>query len=183
MRIILWSIITFLGLVVGAQAKCEATAKAAWASAKKYGFTLEAHAVGPSCANSAIVLLVVDDKDVVQWSTTRLAYQNAMFQDGIRDNASMNAALANWLDQGLGTKPQTASDLPEWKYGKDQAEREGDGEFGFFAGHDVTQAFYQSAREENQPVFCFVQGIESTSCIAAAGPQGIYELGGFTFPG
>jgi hypothetical protein len=183
MRIVLWSMISLFGLVGAAHAKCEAMAQAPWASAQKYSFTLEAHAVGPDCANSAIVLLVVDDKGVVQWSTTRLAYQNLMFQEGIKDNASMQAALAAWLAQGLETKPQMASDLPEWKVGKDQAERDGDGEFGFFAGPDVRQDFYTSVRKENQPLFCFVQGIESTSCIAAAGPQSIYELGGFTFPG
>jgi hypothetical protein len=183
MRILLWSMISLLGLVVGAHAKCEASAQAPWAAAKKYSFTLEAHAVGPNCANSAIVLLVVDKKGVVQWSTTRLAYQNLMFQDGIKDNASMQTALTEWLAQGLETKPQMASDLPEWKLGKDQAEREGDGEFGFYAGPDVTRDFYKSVQEENQPLFCFVQGIESTSCIAAAGPQSIYDIGGFTFPG
>ncbi len=171
------------GLLAEAHANCEAMAKAPWASAKKYDFTLEAHAVGPDCAKSAVVLLVLDNKGVVQWSTTRLAYQNAMFQEGTTDNATMKAALAAWLSQGLETKPRTAKDLPEWKVGKDQAERDGDGEFGFFAGDEVSPDFYRSVREENQPLFCFVQGIESTSCIAAAGPQSIYEIGGFTFPG
>lgn len=172
-----------LGSVIDAQARCEAVVKAPWASAQKYKLSLEAHAVGPVCKDSAVVLLVLDDNGVVQWSTTRLAYQNLMFQEGITDNTSMKIALANWLNQGLETKPQSAKDLPEWKLGKDQAEREGDGEFGFFADGEVSPDFYLSVREENQPLFCFVQGIESTSCIAAAGPQSIYELGGFTFPG
>jgi hypothetical protein len=175
--------IVFLGFANETRANCEATATAAWMSAKRYNFTLEAHALGPNCANSAIVLLVLDDKGVVQWSTTRLAYQNAMFQEGATDNPSMKAALLTWLNQGLDTKPQTTKDLPDWKIGKDQAERDGDGQFGFFAGDEVSPDFYRNARDENQPVFCFVQGIESTSCIAAAGPQSIYELGGFTFPG
>lgn len=178
-----WLVMALLGSVAEAHANCEAMAKVPWSSAQKYGLTLEAHAVGPTCANSAVVLLVVDGKGVVQWSTTRLAYQNLMFQEGITDNASMKSALAAWLSQGLETKPQTAKELPDWKAGKDQAEREGDGEFGFFAAPDVSRDFYISLREENQPLFCFVQGIESTSCVAAAGPQSIYEIGGFTFPG
>lgn len=178
-----WTAMALLGFVIEANANCGAMAKAPWTSAKKYNFTLEAHAVGPNCANSAVVLLVLDSKGVVQWSTTRLAYQNAMFQDGIKDNASMQAALSSWLNQGLDIKPQMAKDLPEWKIGKDQAEREGDGEFGFYAGPDVSRDFYTSVRDENQPLFCFIQGIESTSCIAAAGAQSIYEIGGFTFPG
>jgi hypothetical protein len=183
MRLFAYFAIAYVGLVAGAHAKCEAMAKAPWTSAKQFKFTLEAHAVGPSCADGAVVLLVIDDKGIVQWSTTRLSHQNAMFQEGVTDNASMTTALAGWLAQGLETKPQVAKDLPYWKLGKDQAEREGDGEFGFFASPDVTRDFYISVRDENQPVFCFVQGIESTSCIEAAGPQNIYELGGFTFPG
>lgn len=177
------AVLVYLGFVFPAQANCMASAQAPWASAQKYNFTLEAHAVGPDCAKSAIVLLVLEQKGVVQWSTTRLAHQNLMFQDGVTDNASMKAALAAWLNQGLETKPQSATDLPEWKKDKDQPEREGDGEFGFYGAQDVDRNFYLSVREENQPLFCFVQGVESTSCIAAAGPQSIYEIGGFTFPG
>jgi hypothetical protein len=175
--------LALFGFAIEANAKCESTAVAPWTSAKQYNFTLEAHAVGPNCASGVVVLLVVDDKGVVQWSDTRLAQQNLMFQEGITDNASMKKALAAWLAQGLGTKPQTTKDLPDWKPGQIQAEREGDGEFGFYAAQDVTQDFYSRAREKNQPLFCFVQGIESTSCIAAAGPQSISEIGGFTFPG
>jgi hypothetical protein len=182
MRIALIAL-AFFGFVIEAQAKCEAMAEAPWASAKKYGLILEAHAVGPNCASGVLVLLVVDDKSVVQWSDTRLAQQNLMFQEGITDNASMKKALAAWLAQGLETKLQTAKDLPDWKPGQKQAEREGDGEFGFYAAEDVTQDFYIRVRQENQPIFCFVHGIESTSCITVAGPKRIYEMGGFTFPG
>jgi hypothetical protein len=175
--------VAMFGFVAEAKAQCEASASAPWASAKNYGLMVEAHAVGPVCATAALVLSVVDSKGVVLWSTTRLAHQNAMFAEGVSDNAGMKAALAAWLAQGLDTKPQSTMDLPEWKPGQDQAEREGDGEFGFYAGPDVTQEAYAVARAANQPVFCFVQGIESTSCIAASGPDSFYDIGGFTFPG
>lgn len=166
-----------------AHSDCAEMVRMPWASAKKFGFTLEAHAIGPNCATSAVVILVVDDKGVVQWSTTRMAQQNAMFAEGVSDGASMKAALKNWLEQGLESKPQEAKDLSVWKAGAEQAEREGDGEFGFYASESTSQEFYMDIRKENQPLFCFVQGIESTSCIAAAGPTAIYEIGGFTFPG
>jgi hypothetical protein len=166
-----------------ANAACSEMVRLPWASAKKFNFTLEAHALGPNCAASAIVLLVVDAKGVVQWSTTRLAQQNAMFAEGVSNGASMKAALKNWLEQGLESKPQEANDLPVWKAGAEQAEREGDGEFGFYASESTSQEFYMDIRKENQPLFCFVQGIESTSCIAAAGTASISEIGGFTFPG
>lgn len=166
-----------------ALADCNEMVRLPWASAKKFKLTLEAHALGPKCATGTIVLLVVDEKGAVQWATTRQAKENLMFQDGITDGPTMKKALKEWLAQGQGTKPQEAKDLPVWKYGKERPEREGDGEFGFYAGDEVTQDFYESVRKENQPLFCFVQGIESTSCIAAAGPASIYDLGGFTFPG
>lgn len=183
MRFFAFIILAFFGALAEAHADCNAFAKAPWTSAKTYNLTLEAHAVGPNCANSAVVMLVVDRKGVVQWSTTRLAYQNLMFIDGLKDNATMKAALAQWLEQGLSSGPQQGKDLPDWKAGKDQAERDGDGEFGFTAASDVSREYYLEVREKNQPMFCFVQGVESTSCITASGPSSISELGGFSFPG
>jgi hypothetical protein len=169
--------------ITDARAECVAKANVVWQSAKAFDLSLEAHAVGTNCATSAVILLVTDAKGAVQWSTTRLAQENALFREGITDDTSMQKALKNWLAEGNGVGPKSTKEMPEWKPNKEQAEREGDGEFGFYAGEDVTQDFYQSAREENQPLFCFVQGVESTSCIGAAGPTAIYEIGGFTFPG
>jgi hypothetical protein len=166
-----------------ASADCAAKISVPWKSAKALGLTLEARAVGPTCASGAVVLLVLDAKGQAQWSTTRIANQNAFFMDGITDNASMQAALKNWLAEGEGTGPNFSKDLPDWKAGAEQAEREGDGEFGFFAGEGVDREYYMNIRKENQPLYCFVQGIESTTCIAAGGSTSINEIGGFTFPG
>lgn len=183
MRKILFAFVLLFSTAGIANAECAEKVQMPWASAKKFNFTLEAHAIGPNCSTSAIVLLVVDGKGVVQWSTTRQAQHNAMFQDGIAGGAVMKAALKNWLAQGLQFKPREARDLPVWNVGAEQAEREGDGEFGFYPAADVSQEFYMSVRSENQPLLCFVQGMESTSCIAAAGPASVHEIGGFTFPG
>jgi hypothetical protein len=122
----------------------------------------------------------MDAKDDVQWSTTRLAQQNAIFIDGITDDASMTAALTTWVEQG---QPLSTSELPDWKAGAEQPDREGDGEFGFFVGPETSREFYLETRRNNQPLFCFVQGVESTSCITATGSDAIHEIGGFTFPG
>jgi hypothetical protein len=175
----------FAGLLLvtaagSASADCTAKVEVPWASAKQFGLTLAAHAVGPNCAKSAVVLLVLDDKRNVQWSTTRLAQQNAIFMDGITDDASMTAALKIWVEQ---RKPQSTSELPDWKSGTDRPEREGSGEFGYYTSEGTTRDYYLETRRKAHPLFCFVQGIESTSCIAAVGSDNIYETGGFTFPG
>jgi hypothetical protein len=177
--------ITVTGLLLlaftgSAVADCGAKIEVTWASAKKYNLTLAAHAVGPNCASSAVVLLVMDSKRDVQWSTTRLAQQNAIFMEGITDDASMTAALKTWVEQD---QPLSTSELPDWKAGAEQPEREGDREFGFFIGPETSREFYLETRRNNQPLFCFVQGVESTSCITATGSNSIYEIGGFTFPG
>jgi hypothetical protein len=163
-----------------ASADCTAKMEVPWASAKQFGLSLAAHAVGPNCATSAVVLLVMDDKRNVQWSTTRLAQQNAIFMDGITDDASMLAALKIWIGQN---QAETTSKLPDWKAGAERPEREGDGEFGFTPEEGTTREYYLEIRSKDQPLFCFVQGIESTSCIAATRPNNIYEIGGFNFPG
>jgi hypothetical protein len=169
-----------LAFTSSAVADCAATIEVPWASAEKYSLTLAAHAVGPNCATSAVVLLVMDAKGDVQWSTTRLAQQNAVFLEGITDDASMTAALKNWVAQN---QAQSTAELPDWKAGDERPVREGDGEFGFFVSDETSREFYLEIRRNNQPLFCFVQGVESMSCIAAAGSNNIYEIGGFTFPG
>jgi hypothetical protein len=173
------------GLMMGAAAgsavaDCAAKVEVPWTSAKQYGLSLAAYAVGPNCATSAVVLVVLDAKRDVQWSTTRLAHQTLGFTEGITDDASMTAALKIWVEQ---RKPQSTSELPDWKSGTDRPEREGSGEFGYYTSEGTTRDYYLDTRSKAHPLFCFVQGIESTSCIAAAAPNNIYEIGGFTFPG
>jgi hypothetical protein len=163
-----------------AMADCTAKVEVPWTSAKQFGLMLAAHAVGPNCATSAVVLLVLDEKHNVQWSTTRLAQQNAIFMGDVKNDATMLAALKIWVEQ---RKPLSTSDLPDWKSGTDRPERQGDEEFGYVANEGTTRDTYLETRNKGQPLFCFVQGIESTSCIAAAGSDNIYEIGGFTFPG
>jgi hypothetical protein len=174
-----------VGLMVGAAAgsavaDCAAKVEVPWTSAKQYGLTLAAHAIGPNCATSAVVLVVLDAKRNAQWSTTRLAQQTLGFMDGITDDASMTTALKVWVEQ---RKPQSTSELPDWKSGAERPVREGNGEFGFYTNESTTRDSYLDTRKKGLPLFCFVQGIESTSCIAAAGADNIYEIGGFTFPG
>jgi hypothetical protein len=180
MRSIALASLLLVSAAGSASADCTAKVEVPWASAKQFGLSLAAHAVGPNCATSAVVLVVLDAKRDVKWSTTRLAQQTLGFTEGITDDASMTAALKIWVEQ---RKPQSTSELPDWKSGTDRPEREGSGEFGYYTSEGTTRDYYLETRNKGQPLFCFVQGIESTNCIAAAASDNIYEIGGFTFPG
>lgn len=169
-----------VALALPAAAQCNEMQSLPWKPAPGLTFTLQAHAIGPTCATAAVVFLIADKKGGVLYSTTRLAPQVAVFADGIKDAKSMQAALGTWLNTAVETSPKSSRELPDWPQGADAPQQTG--EFGFFAGENTSREYYLGVRKAAQPLLCFVQGMESESCIVAS-PDGITEIGGMTFPG
>jgi hypothetical protein len=166
-----------------AQAICNASARAPWRAARELGYQLEAFAVGSSC-RSAVVVLAVTDKGKTIWATSRIADQVAMFSGSLlpKDTA-MKKALAEWLDTGLKASPANTGALPDWPQGASEPKRPEGEEFGFFIASDVSRESYLEWRRKKLPIFCFVQGMESESCIIVGDSGDIFEIGGMTFPG
>jgi hypothetical protein len=167
------------GMATTCEAACQENVRKPWASSLQ----LEARAFGQNCAASVVVLSVLNAKGEPIWATLRLSPQVAVFSHNATSPKQMRKALEEWISVGLSANDQTTAQLPDWKVGADAPERPEGTEFGFFADQDMSQAFWMEVKQGNYPLFCFVQGMESESCIANAGAGGIVEIGGRTFPG
>ncbi len=175
------SIFTIFLATSQAWAECNEVERRPWTNAAKFGLSIEARAVGPSCATSAIVLLVTNKNDEVLWTFIREAKSMMWFQDEVGDGAAMKLGLKNWLDSAFGISPNSTAELPDWKEGADGPTRDGDGEFGYYTEAD--RLMHMERRAAAEPMFCFVSGIESTTCLAASSGKYVTDIGGFSFPG
>jgi hypothetical protein len=170
-----------LFLTPSAQAVCNASYEAPWKASGKLGYNIAAYAVGANCQNAIVVLAVTDAKQKPIWNTSRLSESVAVFSDEHTANGtSMRDALINWVQIGLETKTTDASTLPDWPAGASEPMRE---EFGFFIDAEIDQETYLKWRKQKRPLYCFVQGIESETCILADDSGQIWDIGGMTFPG
>jgi hypothetical protein len=183
MRSALLTFAVLLAAAGSAQAECSEFERRPWAQARNFGLSIEAHAIGPACTTAAIALLVTDADGDVKYSFIREAKSMLWFQENVGDGAAMKLGLRDWLESGFNGSPQSTKALPNWKEGAEQPEREGDGEFGFYPGEYSNRLSYLETRAADHPIFCFVSGIESTTCIVAKSEKNITEIGGFTFPG
>jgi hypothetical protein len=173
-----------LGAATAANAACNHSASAPWKAANKHGLVLNAYTVGEKCGQTAVVLTVADRKGAVLWSTTRLAQHVSVFAgDEVVTGKAVKAALKSWLEIGQDTNYTNTKNLPGWPKGAEGPMREGSPEFGYFAEQDMPREDYLEKRAKNSPLFCFVQGMESETCIIAPDATSIEEFGGMTFPG
>lgn len=169
---------------VTAKAACGVSVRQPWPASGAQKLAIVAHALGQSCGAAVVVLVVTDAKDKPLWATSRLAEHVALFQEpDIATPKGMMAALKTWISTGLSTSPASSAKLPAWQKGQDNPLQVPGEEFGYFAGQDMSAEFYEELRQKKLPVFCFVQGLESESCIVADPKGGITEFGGRTFPG
>jgi hypothetical protein len=167
-----------------AHADCNASADLPWKASGKHGLHVEAHAVGRNCGSAIVVLAVTDAKGKPLWATSRIADQVAMFSGSLLPkDTPMKKALLEWLSTGLNASPKDTGTLPDWPQGATEPKRPDGEEFGFYIAPDVSREFYLEQRGKKLPMFCFVQGMESESCIVAGDGGAIVEIGGMTFPG
>ena len=62
------------------------------------------------------------------------------------------------------------------------AQQPASGEFPFYPEEGVDRDYYEKARAARAPLFCYVQGMESMSCVAII-EGGMVKLGVQSFPG
>ncbi|MEL6318485.1 MAG: hypothetical protein AAFR16_12715 [Pseudomonadota bacterium] len=140
-------------------------------------FAVAAHARGPSCADAAILLTMRDPAG--RLATTAAFDPRLLFDFGAPETPEqMVEALTRWLlEPGDGG---AADVLPEWAEGAEQP----GGEFPFFPEPWIDRSLYEALRALNAPLFCVIQGGESSGCYAADVEAGrIDYIGAQSFPG
>jgi len=156
---------------------CDARAAHTWNAADQT-LSVEAFSNGPGCDRAVATLIIRDASGAPLYAETHFAGQ-VMTLAGAADQAAMQTALGEWADPAGATTMQTTAALPEWPA---SAEAPSNGEFPFYPDDEVDRAAYASLREQNAPLFCYVQGMESMRCVAWI-DNSIASVGLQLFPG
>jgi hypothetical protein len=181
-------ILTLIGAVIwlaqSASSACNHSVSKPWASAKKYGLVLNAYSVGEKCGSTAVVLSVTSRSGETLWVSAYTADTVAVFaRDGARSEKGLNAALKDWITIGQESKMKRVSDLPDWLAGASGVLSQG-AEFGYVPDEEtLSREFYLEQRNAGAPLFCFVTGMESETCIIATDAKSVTAFGGTRFPG
>jgi hypothetical protein len=164
--------------VPAAAGDCAASASAAWKPAGGKTYRSEAFSNGPICALAMATLVVRAPDGKVVWSDA-LATEHLMTFNEVKTRAQMAGALREWLIQSH-TFNSTA-DLPPWNAGS--AAPTSSNEFPFYADAALGREAYEKMRAEKLPVFCYVQGMESMTCLGLSMEGEMTKIGVQTFPG
>ena len=148
-----------------AQADCMVSNKRSWE-----GLTIEANSSGPKCGSAVATLTLRRSSGAVAWThaydTTQLLNFSQTPHD---DTKAMTKLLGEWIS-GEGFM-KSADRLAV------------DGEFPFSLAQDVEAKAFATYRKEKLAVFCFIQGMESGTCLMRGRDGGLTELGVQNFPG
>lgn len=156
---------------------CDARAATPW-TAGDAQYSVEAVSAGPDCARAVATIVVRDSSGAPLYAEAHLA-QHIMALAPATDAASMEVALREWTDATNNTTMITTSALPDWPA---NATAPANGEFPFYPDTDVDRAAYLDLRQASVPLLCYVQGMESLTCLALRNGQ-LENVGVQTFPG
>lgn len=155
---------------------CDVSASSVWVPPGQRPLRTEAVSHGPRCDKAIVVVTVRSADGTPLWVDAHVG-QFVMPFAGVRTTTAMKTALAEWIRQDHQLK--TAASLPPWPAG---AEQPSSGEFPFLPDEAVDREYYEAARRARLPLFCYVQGMESMSCVALK-DGGMLKLGVQLFPG
>ncbi len=153
---------------------CDARAFSEW-TVNEQLFSIEATTEGPDCARAVATLTVRNTSGEPIYTQSHITSE-LMTLAPAQNPAAMNTALAEWV--APNATMNSTSTLPEWAA---NSETPG-GEFPFYPVEGHTRESYAAMRAANDPMFCYVQGMESLSCIIY-GDGGIEHIGVQAFPG
>jgi hypothetical protein len=153
-------------MVTPAYAACSASASRSWIS----GLTIEAFAQGPSCAQAVATLVIRNNSGEALWA-----------------QAHVTSFLMNFTQPPATTGKALASTLKDWISGDGfmkSADKLVEGsEFPFTLDGGLNKDDFAKFRKAKAPLFCFIQGMESGTCLALDKDGGVVELGVQQFPG
>jgi hypothetical protein len=158
-------------------AYCDAAVEGEWINPGGQRFRVEATTSGPTCRQSAALMIVRDAAGDIVWTDAL----PAAFVAGLNTPTTrtpMADALREWI--GFAARGQTTADLPPWLR-PEQGPTTTSG-FDFEPEPWINREAYLALRESAAPMFCYVQGMESLACLVER--QGRLEkIGVQAFPG
>ncbi|MGD9979604.1 MAG: hypothetical protein AB7H66_07400 [Hyphomonadaceae bacterium] len=157
---------------------CNASASDRWRPVGSGEFNIEATASGPNCERAVATLVIRDSEGRVAWAEA-FPTEDVMVLASARDGGAMEVALSGWINPEANTMMQSTSALPEWPVNADAPQN---GEFPFYPEPGYDRESYTRLRANNLPLYCFVQGMESTACLALS-DGGLERIGVQSFPG
>jgi len=165
------------GEKAAAATDCSLAASANWAPLPGRIYRTEAFSRGPSCAQAVVTLVVRTPDGSVVWADAAPGEHVMTFAD-VKTRQEMARALADWLSQTSMFKTTRA--LPAWPEG---AQEPKSGEFPFMPESWIDREYYERARAEGLPLFCYIQGMESIACIVLSRDGQMEKIGVQSFPG
>ncbi len=158
-------------------AYCDAAADGEWAGANGSRYRVEATTSGPTCRQSAALMIVRNAEGDVVWTDAAPAASLA----GLNTPATrtpMQIALQEWI--GLAGRGQTTADLPPWPHPR-QPPITPSG-FEFDPEPWISRESYLALRDRSEPMFCYAQGLESLACLVEQDGR-LEKIGVQAFPG
>lgn len=159
---------------------CTASAETMWE-----GLKITGTATGATCAAAQVSLAILgaDGKALHSFSATA-ANLRVVFGEAAdappTEAASMQKALAEWIDPASSTFMIATDKLPEWKSGEEAPMA---GEFIYIPVDGMDRKAYEAMRKAKRPLFCYVQGAESMACVQKLENGQVVQAGVQTFPG
>ncbi len=158
-------------------AGCDARAAAPW-QAGDATYSVEATTTGPDCTRAVATIVLRNSSGAPVYAEAHLS-KDVMVLAPARDPAAMQTALQEWVTYNNHTMTTTSA-LPDWPA---NASAPQNGEFPFYPEEGATRESYMALRQQNLPLFCYVQGMESMACLALSGADEVTKVGVQSFPG
>ena len=158
-------------------AYCDAATDGEWAGSTGQRFRVEATTSGPTCRQSAAVIIVRDAAGDVVWTDAR----SAALVTGLNTPTTrtpMTYALRDWI--GFAQRGQTTADLPPWPQGEPGPTSSSG--FEFEPEPWINREHYLTIQARAAPMFCYVQGLESLACLVEQNGR-LEKIGVQAFPG
>lgn len=135
---------------------------------------------GPTCKTGVSVIVIRDRTGAVVFSESVPNESNFVLREPA-NATQMHVALSEWLRQSDGDI-RTADQLPAWNA---ELNMPASGEFPFYPEEQyATRDAWNALRASKAPIFCYVRGIESTTCLGFDRESGlIFKIGAQSFPG